>query len=182
MRTRPSAAAGRHARRRNAGQCARGAAGKVLGSLEVGKRADLLVLDTQRAHLVPAGRIVSAWTHNGQPSDIDAVMVDGQFDPAQSHGAHDGRGPRHRGSRQGRAADLKTGADSRPGDDTGPIASALAATSTDERVATRNPCNREQRNPPDSLLLTLELNGDVLNDGRLRRGRRADLNCELHVP
>ena len=52
---------------------------KVLGSLEVGKKADLLVVDTQRAHLVPAGRIVSAWIHNGQPADIESVMVDGQF-------------------------------------------------------------------------------------------------------
>ncbi len=53
--------------------------GKLLGSLEVGKKADLIVLDTQRAHLVPAGRIVSAWIHNGQPSDIESTMVDGQF-------------------------------------------------------------------------------------------------------
>jgi len=52
---------------------------KLLGSLEVGKKADLLVLDTRRAHLVPAGRIVSAWVHNGQPSDIESSMVDGQF-------------------------------------------------------------------------------------------------------
>jgi len=52
---------------------------KALGSLDVGKKADLIVLDTQRAHLVPAGRIVSAWIHNGQPSDIESVMVDGQF-------------------------------------------------------------------------------------------------------
>ena len=52
---------------------------KLLGSLEVGKKADLVVLDTRRAHLVPAGRIVSAWIHNGQPSDIESVMVDGQF-------------------------------------------------------------------------------------------------------
>ena len=52
---------------------------KLLGSLEVGKKADLLVVDTQRAHLVPAGRIVSAWIHNGQPADIESVMVDGQF-------------------------------------------------------------------------------------------------------
>jgi cytosine/adenosine deaminase-related metal-dependent hydrolase len=52
---------------------------KLLGSLEVGKKADLLVLDTRRAHLVPAGRILSAWIHNGQPSDIETVMVDGQF-------------------------------------------------------------------------------------------------------
>jgi cytosine/adenosine deaminase-related metal-dependent hydrolase len=53
--------------------------GEVLGSLEVGKKADILVLDTRRAHLVPAGRIVSAWIHNGQPSDIESSMVDGQF-------------------------------------------------------------------------------------------------------
>jgi cytosine/adenosine deaminase-related metal-dependent hydrolase len=51
----------------------------LVGSLDVGKKADLLVVDTQRAHLVPAGRFVSAWIHNGQPSDIESVMVDGQF-------------------------------------------------------------------------------------------------------
>src|SRR2546430_4007370 len=34
-----------------------------VGSLEAGKKADLLVVDTQRAHLVPAGRIVAAWIH-----------------------------------------------------------------------------------------------------------------------
>jgi cytosine/adenosine deaminase-related metal-dependent hydrolase len=53
--------------------------GQILGGLEVGKKADLLVVDTLRAHLVPAGRFVSAWIHNGQPSDIESVMVDGQF-------------------------------------------------------------------------------------------------------
>ena len=52
---------------------------KLLGSLEVGRKADLLVVDTQRAHLVPAGRFLSAWIHNGQPSDIESVMIDGQF-------------------------------------------------------------------------------------------------------
>jgi cytosine/adenosine deaminase-related metal-dependent hydrolase len=52
---------------------------EALGTLEVGKKADLIVLDTLRAHLVPAGRILSAWIHNGQPSDIESVMVDGQF-------------------------------------------------------------------------------------------------------
>jgi 5-methylthioadenosine/S-adenosylhomocysteine deaminase len=51
----------------------------LLGSLAVGKKADLIVLDTLRAHLVPAGRIASAWIHNGQASDIESSMVDGQF-------------------------------------------------------------------------------------------------------
>jgi cytosine/adenosine deaminase-related metal-dependent hydrolase len=50
-----------------------------LGTLEVGKKADLLVVDMLRAHLVPHGRFVSAWIHNGQPADIESVMVDGQF-------------------------------------------------------------------------------------------------------
>jgi 5-methylthioadenosine/S-adenosylhomocysteine deaminase len=49
------------------------------GVLAVGRKADLLVVDTQRPHLVPAMRIVSAWIHNGQPSDIESVMVDGRF-------------------------------------------------------------------------------------------------------
>jgi cytosine/adenosine deaminase-related metal-dependent hydrolase len=52
---------------------------KTLGSLAVGKKADLIVLDTLRPHLVPAGRILSAWIHNGQASDIESSMVDGQF-------------------------------------------------------------------------------------------------------
>ena len=52
---------------------------KQIGSLEVGKKADLLVVNTQRAHLVPAGRFLSAWIHNGQGSDIESVMIDGQF-------------------------------------------------------------------------------------------------------
>ena len=51
----------------------------VLGTLEVGKKADLLVVDTQRAHLVPEGRIISALVHSGHPGDIESVMVDGQF-------------------------------------------------------------------------------------------------------
>ncbi|HUU34722.1 MAG TPA: amidohydrolase family protein [Vicinamibacterales bacterium] len=51
----------------------------AIGSLEVGKKADILVLDTQRVHLVPAVRILSAWIHNGQPNDIETVMIDGRF-------------------------------------------------------------------------------------------------------
>jgi cytosine/adenosine deaminase-related metal-dependent hydrolase len=51
----------------------------ALGSLAVGKKADLIVLDTRRAHLVPAGRILSAWIHNGQGSDVESSMVDGEF-------------------------------------------------------------------------------------------------------
>ena len=50
-----------------------------IGSLEVGKKADLIVLDTQRSHLVPTMRIVSSWIHNGQAGDIESLMVHGEF-------------------------------------------------------------------------------------------------------
>ncbi len=50
-----------------------------VGSLEVGKKADLFIINTQRVTLVPTNRIVSAFIHNGQPSDIESVMVDGEF-------------------------------------------------------------------------------------------------------
>ncbi|MDO9521303.1 MAG: amidohydrolase family protein [Pseudohongiella sp.] len=50
-----------------------------IGSLEVGRKADILVLDVMKPHLTPSGRILSAWIHNGQPSDIETVMVDGKF-------------------------------------------------------------------------------------------------------
>jgi cytosine/adenosine deaminase-related metal-dependent hydrolase len=52
---------------------------KTLGSLDVGKKADLFVLNTRKPYLVPAGRLVSAVIHGGHPSDIESVMVDGEF-------------------------------------------------------------------------------------------------------
>ena len=50
-----------------------------IGSLEVGKKADILVLDEFKPHLSPSGRILSAWIHNGQQSDIESILVDGKF-------------------------------------------------------------------------------------------------------
>jgi cytosine/adenosine deaminase-related metal-dependent hydrolase len=50
-----------------------------LGILETGRKADLIVLNTQQPHLVPSGRILSAWMHNGSPSDVESVIVDGEF-------------------------------------------------------------------------------------------------------
>ena len=52
---------------------------RQIGSLEVGKKADLFVINTQQAQLVPTTRIVSSFVHNGQPGDIETVMVDGKF-------------------------------------------------------------------------------------------------------
>ncbi len=53
--------------------------GDSLGLLEPGRRADLIILNTLQPHLTPVGRIVSGWLHNGQPSDVESVMVDGEF-------------------------------------------------------------------------------------------------------
>lgn len=48
-------------------------------TIEVGKKADLIVIDTQRSHLVPTMRIVSGFVHQGTPADIESVMVDGKW-------------------------------------------------------------------------------------------------------
>ena len=50
-----------------------------IGALEVGKKADLFMVDMMRPHLVPTLRIVSSFVHNGQPADITSVMVDGRW-------------------------------------------------------------------------------------------------------
>ena len=48
-------------------------------SLEVGKKADLFLIDMMRPHLVRTLRIVSSFVHNGQPADVRSVMVDGKW-------------------------------------------------------------------------------------------------------
>jgi cytosine/adenosine deaminase-related metal-dependent hydrolase len=50
-----------------------------VGSLAVGGKADLILVDTRRPHLVPTLRIVSAFVHNGQAADVESVMVDGRW-------------------------------------------------------------------------------------------------------
>lgn len=50
-----------------------------LGLLEVGRKADIIVIDTMKAYLQPHGRILSAIVHSGNSSDVESMMVDGQF-------------------------------------------------------------------------------------------------------
>lgn len=52
---------------------------RTVGVLEPGMKADLIVIDTLKPYLVPAGRILSAIIHCGNSSDVESVMVDGQF-------------------------------------------------------------------------------------------------------
>ena len=49
------------------------------GWLEAGNKADMIVIDLQRAHLVPMLRAVSNFVHNGQARDVEGVMVDGKW-------------------------------------------------------------------------------------------------------
>jgi 5-methylthioadenosine/S-adenosylhomocysteine deaminase len=49
-----------------------------IGSLEPGKKADLILLDLERAHHVPVHDLASAIVHGAQGADVDTVIVDGQ--------------------------------------------------------------------------------------------------------
>jgi 5-methylthioadenosine/S-adenosylhomocysteine deaminase len=49
------------------------------GWLAPGNKADLVMIDLRRAHLVPLLRVVSCFVHQGQARDIEAVMVDGRW-------------------------------------------------------------------------------------------------------
>ena len=49
------------------------------GWLAPGNRADLILIDLRKPHLTPALRVVSCFVHQGQASDVEAVMVDGRW-------------------------------------------------------------------------------------------------------
>jgi len=49
------------------------------GWLAPGNKADLIVVDLVRAHLVPVLRAVATFVHQGQARDVEAVMVDGRW-------------------------------------------------------------------------------------------------------
>jgi 5-methylthioadenosine/S-adenosylhomocysteine deaminase len=49
------------------------------GSIEPGKRADLIVVDMDKPHLTPCYDPVSTLVYAAHGSDVDTVMVDGQM-------------------------------------------------------------------------------------------------------
>ena len=49
------------------------------GWLAPGNRADLILIRTDRPHLMPRLRMASAFVHQGQAGDVESVMVDGQW-------------------------------------------------------------------------------------------------------
>ena len=59
------------------GARAMGLAGEI-GSLEAGKKADLVAFDFRRPHLVPDVNPVGTLVHTGQGRDVELVLVDGR--------------------------------------------------------------------------------------------------------
>jgi 5-methylthioadenosine/S-adenosylhomocysteine deaminase len=51
---------------------------KEIGSLEIGKRADVIVVDLNRPHTSPASDVVSALVYSAQPADVRATIIDGR--------------------------------------------------------------------------------------------------------
>jgi cytosine/adenosine deaminase-related metal-dependent hydrolase len=49
-----------------------------IGSLEVGKRADLILVSTQAIHMTPLHDAVGGLVLNARPDDVDTVIVDGR--------------------------------------------------------------------------------------------------------
>jgi 5-methylthioadenosine/S-adenosylhomocysteine deaminase len=49
-----------------------------IGSLEIGKRADLIVVDFRKAHLSPVIDPIANLIYNGLASDVEQVFVDGE--------------------------------------------------------------------------------------------------------
>ena len=50
-----------------------------IGSLEVGKKADVVLVDLDAAHIAPVHRAASALVYNANGRDVDTVIVDGEI-------------------------------------------------------------------------------------------------------
>jgi 5-methylthioadenosine/S-adenosylhomocysteine deaminase len=50
-----------------------------IGSLEVGKRADVAIVRLDRLHVTPVTDVISALVYSAQPDDVDTVVIDGEL-------------------------------------------------------------------------------------------------------
>ena len=50
-----------------------------VGSIELGKRADLILLDLNKTHFYPRNDLISALAYSAQASDVDTVIIDGRL-------------------------------------------------------------------------------------------------------
>jgi len=49
-----------------------------IGSLEVGKKADIVLVDMKKPHLAPLHNVISHLVYSAVGSDVDTVIVDGK--------------------------------------------------------------------------------------------------------
>ena len=52
---------------------------EVVGSLSIGKRADLIMIRTDQLNMAPVRDPAVAVVHSAQPSNVDTVMIDGRI-------------------------------------------------------------------------------------------------------
>jgi 5-methylthioadenosine/S-adenosylhomocysteine deaminase len=52
---------------------------KSIGSIEVGKRADIILIDSTKPHLKPLHNVYAAIVYSAKGSDVDTVIVDGRI-------------------------------------------------------------------------------------------------------
>lgn len=52
--------------------------GNLIGSVEVGKRADIILLDVNKPHLTPLHDIYAALVYSARGSDVETVIIDGR--------------------------------------------------------------------------------------------------------
>ncbi|MGN9164757.1 amidohydrolase [Tissierellaceae bacterium HCP3S3_D8] len=50
-----------------------------IGSIEVGKKADIILIDMDKPHLYPKYNLISALSYSVQGSDVDTVIIDGKI-------------------------------------------------------------------------------------------------------
>jgi 5-methylthioadenosine/S-adenosylhomocysteine deaminase len=53
--------------------------GNELGSIEVGKKADLVLVDLEKPHLTPLHNVISHLVYSAVGSDVDTTIVDGRI-------------------------------------------------------------------------------------------------------
>lgn len=52
---------------------------KEIGSIEVNKKADIILIDMDKPHLYPLHNVISALAYSAQGSDVDTVIIDGNI-------------------------------------------------------------------------------------------------------
>ena len=78
---------------------------REIGSLEVGKKADVVLLDLRRPHLYPLNMPVFRLIYFANGNDVDTVIVDGRIALQRPQGAVRRRGLRARRRGAGDRAD-----------------------------------------------------------------------------